>query len=135
MLCCAALQVDDAQHPRNERYDDLPDDHLAVPRNSIEIDHILENKNFTRDGEPIPVHRCPRLLAASFCLLLCLSTRFHADSSALPLWPGAACARPLRHLAVSRRTGWVLVPSLLPGERTLLGHKCLAGGGVAACMP
>ena len=34
MLCCTALQVDDAQHPRNERYDDLPDDHLAVPRNS-----------------------------------------------------------------------------------------------------
>ena len=52
------LQVEDVQHPRNERYGDLPEEHLAVPRNSMEIDHILENKNFTREGEPIPVRWC-----------------------------------------------------------------------------
>ena len=66
MPCCPAPQVEDVQHPRNERYGDLPDEHLAVPRNSIEIDHILEDKNFTRDGEPVPVRRCPRLLDDSF---------------------------------------------------------------------
>merc|ERR1711871_407131 len=60
--------VEDVQHPRNERYDTLDDDHLAVPRNSIEIDHILQTKNFTKDGEPIPELLVLDRTACSPCL-------------------------------------------------------------------
>ncbi len=51
----AHAQVEDEQHPRNEHYDDLPDDLLAVPRDSMEIQNVLECNNYSRDGEPIPV--------------------------------------------------------------------------------
>eukprot|EP01046_Picozoa_sp_COSAG06_P048623 COSAG06_NODE_7305_length_2551_cov_6.296085_2_plen_445_part_00 len=64
-LAHAHAQVEDEQHPRNEHYDDLPDDLLAVPRDSMEIQNVLECNNYSRDGEPIPVRALLQRAAAA----------------------------------------------------------------------
>lgn len=49
--------VGDDQHPRSSRYPTIPDDMLALPRDSFEIERIL-SPELDEQGEPVSRHGC-----------------------------------------------------------------------------
>lgn len=60
--------VTDKQHPANEYYPTLPDNMLAIPRDSEDLDNILHPQT-DADGEPVPeLLVLQRVVARSPCL-------------------------------------------------------------------